>query len=368
MGETAAIVGQSTDVSSIIAAELRPLVQRIDVEGIYPTDILGRLGEAGAFAHHTDSHGTGPAGIVAAVDSMAQIGAACLSTAFCTWCQDALVWYLDRSDNSAPRQRYLAAAASGRLLGGTGLSNPMKFFSGIESLALKGMRVAGGYRVTGRLPFVSNLDKGHLFGTIFELEDAPGRRIMSLFRAGDDGVSLARNAHFIALEGTGTYSVLIRDAFVPDDNIMSEDASRFVPRIRKGFVLLQTGMGFGIARGAALLMRADGPGRRQAAHLPFGPDAIEARAAALQERVREQVRTVEEPDRESFLDVLRTRLEVSWLALEAAQAAMLHFGARGYLIGSESARRLREAQFVAIVTPSVKHILAELATVRHVEQ
>jgi alkylation response protein AidB-like acyl-CoA dehydrogenase len=120
-------------------------------------------------------------------------------------------------------------------------------------------------------------------------------------------------------------------------------------------------MGFGIARGAARLMRSDGPSRRQSAHLPLGPDAIEARAAALEERVKEHVRSVEDPDRDSFLNVLRTRIEVAWLALEAAQAAMLQFGARGYLIGSEPARRLREAQFVAIVTPSVKHILAELA-------
>jgi ABC-type polysaccharide/polyol phosphate transport system ATPase subunit len=71
--------------------------------------------------------------------------------------------------------------------------------------------------------------------------------------------------------------------------------------------------------------------------------------------------TVETDDRASFLDVLRTRLDVSWLALEAAQAAMLQYGARGYLVGSEPARRLREAQFIAIVTPSVKHIHAELA-------
>jgi hypothetical protein len=66
-------------------------------------------------------------------------------------------------------------------------------------------------------------------------------------------------------------------------------------------------------------------------------------------------------DRAGFLEVLRTRLSVSWLALEAAQAAVLQFGARGYLTGSEVARRLREAQFVALVTPPVKHITAELA-------
>jgi alkylation response protein AidB-like acyl-CoA dehydrogenase len=361
MSEATAVANRSVTLSSIIAEELRPLARRIDAEGLYPTDILRRLGEAGVFAHHTQSHGTGPAGVAAAIEAMTDIGTACLSTAFCTWCQDALVWYLDRSDNPVPRARYLAAAASGRRLGGTGLSNPMKFFSGIEPLALKGARVPGGYRITGRLPFVSNLDDGHLFAGIFELENVPERRIMILFRAGDDGVRLARNAHFIALEGTGTYSVLIRDAFVPDDHVLSEDAGRFVPRIRKGFVLLQTGMGFGIARGAAALMLSDVLGRRQAAHLPLDPERINERAADLEERVKQHVRDVEEPNRTSFLNVLRTRLEVSWLALEAAQAAMIASGARGYLIGSESARRLREAQFVAIVTPSVKHILAELA-------
>jgi alkylation response protein AidB-like acyl-CoA dehydrogenase len=81
----------------------------------------------------------------------------------------------------------------------------------------------------------------------------------------------------------------------------------------------------------------------------------------LTERTAAHLRAIEEPDRASFLDVLRTRLDMTWLALEAAQAALLQYGARGYLTGAEPARRLREAQFVAIVTPSVKHITTELA-------
>jgi alkylation response protein AidB-like acyl-CoA dehydrogenase len=361
MGETAALVARPTSVTSIVTEELRPLVRRIDTEGLYPAGILRRLGEAGVFAHHRQHQGKGPCGIVDAIAAMAEIGADCLSTAFCAWCQDALVWYLDRTDNAGPREHYLAAVAAGRRLGGTGLSNPMKFFSGLEPLALKGVRVAGGYRVTGRLPFVSNLDEDHLFAGIFALEDAVDRKIMAVFRAGQDGVSLARNAHFIALEGTGTYSTLIRDAFVANEDTLSDDADRFVPRIRQGFVLLQAGMALGIARGAARLMRSDGPSRRHAAHLPLRPDAIETRAAGLEARIAAHAKSAEDPDRRAFLEVLRTRLDLSWLALEAAQAAMLQFGARGYLVGSEAARRLREAQFVAIVTPSVKHILVELA-------
>ncbi len=360
MTQAAARAERLTSVASVVARDLKPLVRQIDAEGFYPKEVLRRLGETGAFAHHTGGDAAA-GGLRAAVEAMAEVGATCLSTAFCMWCQDALVWYLDRSENPLPRQRLLDAVASGRQLGGTGLSNPMKAFAAIEPIALKGRPVPGGYRVTGRLPFVSNLDDGHFFASIFALEGAEDHRVMSLFHAGQDGVKLARNAHFIALEGTGTFTILIRDAFVPDDDVLSEDAARFVPRIRKGFVLLQAGMGLGIANGSAGLMRSDGAGRKQSALLPLGPDQIEARAAVLAERISDQARNIEEPDRGSFLDVLRTRLDISWLALEAAQSAMLQFGARGYIIGSEAARRLREAQFVAIVTPSVKHILTELA-------
>jgi hypothetical protein len=151
-----------------------------------------------------------------------------------------------------------------------------------------------------------------------------------VFQAGRDAVALAKNAHFVALEGSATYSVLIRDAFVPDDDVLSDDAAHFIPRIRKGFVLLQAGMGPGAARGAATSMRADAPRRRLAAFLPLGPDEIDARTDALSKRVRAQTADPQATDHSAFLEILKTRLDVSWLALEAAQAAMLQAGGRGY--------------------------------------
>lgn len=59
-------------------------------------------------------------------------------------------------------------------------------------------------------------------------------------------------------------------------------------------------------------------------------------------------------------DILRLRLAGGELSLRAAQAAMLHQGARGYLRNATAQRRLREAYFVAIVTPSLKHLRHQL--------
>lgn len=40
---------------------------------------------------------------------------------------------------------------------------------------------------------------------------------------------------------------------------------------------------------------------------------------------------------------------------------MLHQGARGYLRTATAQRRLREAYFIAIVTPALKHLRREIA-------
>jgi alkylation response protein AidB-like acyl-CoA dehydrogenase len=58
--------------------------------------------------------------------------------------------------------------------------------------------------------------------------------------------------------------------------------------------------------------------------------------------------------------VLQARLDAAELALRAAQAAMLHAGAAGYVRTSRPQRRVREAQFIAIVTPALRHLRWEL--------
>ena len=63
---------------------------------------------------------------------------------------------------------------------------------------------------------------------------------------------------------------------------------------------------------------------------------------------------------EEFLDVLDARAEGASLALRATQSALLHQGARGYLKTAAPQRRIREAHFVAIVTPAIKHLRWEM--------
>src|SRR6476646_2482615 len=199
-------------VRELSSRELAPLVSKIDSEGLYPESVMRAFGRAGAFARHLPGETPGGPDLVAAIRAMAAAGEHCLSTAVCMWCQNALAWYIFASANEGLKADLGRRVASGEALGGTGISNPMKAFFGIEKIRLRGRRVDGGYLVHGALPYVSNLGADHYFGAVFEVEDAPKRYVMAIVPCGGAGVALSDNTKFVALDGTRTFSVELRAA------------------------------------------------------------------------------------------------------------------------------------------------------------
>jgi alkylation response protein AidB-like acyl-CoA dehydrogenase len=345
----------------IVRRDLAPIVGDIDSKGIYPEAVLRKLGQAGAFGQHLPN-GNGDFSLKAAIEAMSIAGEVCLSTAFCMWCQDALGWYIATSSNETVRARLLAQVAAGKVLGGTGLSNPMKHFASIEPLKLKGKRVPGGYRVRGALPWVSNLGPDHYFGAVFEPEERPGRFVMAIVPCAAAGVTLAQNTEFAALDGTRTFAVQLRDVLLSDGLIAADPIDEYLLRIRAGFVLLQSGMAFGLIEGAIALMEQveDSLGHVNK-YLPEQPGQFREKLAAMRELVFELCETPFEIDPGYWRKVLEARLAAGETAVAAAHAAMLHQGARGYVAQGAAQRRLREAYFVAIVTPATKQLRKMLA-------
>jgi alkylation response protein AidB-like acyl-CoA dehydrogenase len=344
-------------------ADIPPLVQAIDQQGLYPRAIMGGLGEAGLFSPHLAAHTPlARPDLGAAIQAMAEVAAECMSTAFCTWCQDASGWYLENTENAALRQRLQGGIATGQVMAGTGMSNPMKTLAGIEGFKLKAQRVGGGYIVSGVLPWVSNLGDGHWFGTV--MQDVADERhlVFAMVQCGQPGVEIRQNARFIALEGTGTYSVLFRRAFIADDQLLADPVNGAVRKILPGVILLQTGMGLGVTEACIGLMQDSNRTHAASNHyLPRGPTYYQDAKAALLAELATLADTPTETSPDFMRRVLMARLGVSEMALDAAQSALLHAGSRGYLAGSPVHRRQRESYFVAIITPSIRHLRKELA-------
>jgi alkylation response protein AidB-like acyl-CoA dehydrogenase len=349
-------------VRRIAARDLAPIVRDIDVDGHYPEAVLRSFGAAGAYATHLPDVDRGDADLCTAIGAMAAAGEHCLSTAFCMWCQNALAWYVFTSDNAALKDMVGRGAARGEVLGGTGLSNPMKTFFGIETMRLKARRVAGGFAVRGALPWVSNLGPDHYFGAVFEVEDEPRHFVMAIVPCAAAGVKLVGDHKFVALDGTRTFGVQFRDVFIPDRNVLADPIEPYLKRIRAGFVLLQAGMAIGLIRGCIDLMRQ---AKTSLGHvnkyLEMQPEDLEEKLSDIESTVEQLAVTPFEPDPSYWRQVIEARLAAGETSVAAAHAAMLHCGARGYVATGAAQRRLRESYFVAIVTPATKQLRKMLA-------
>lgn len=348
-------------IDALVRSELAPLAERIDREGLYPESFMRALGEAGGYAcvGSADEGGNG-LGLAAQIGVIRAVGAACGATAFSVWCQAACAWYLHQTPNAAVRQRYLVDVLQGKVLAGTGMSNTVKHLSGIEEHNLKAEAVDGGWRVNGVLPWVSNLGDSHIWANTAQTADG---YVMFITGAQREGVSLNPCPEFCALEGTRTFALKFDNVFVPQEDVLASPSqfADYIQSIKAGFILLQIGIGAGIIDGCLKEIElANVGGGEVNFYLDNGIDELQARYQVLLDKTVKLAQAAWQGGA-NMLETLETRLSAAELCLAAAESAALHAGAKGYLMSSPVQRRRREALFVAIVTPSVKHLKKEIS-------
>lgn len=367
MTETAAPSTSSSEamleaVRAVASGPLAAMVEEIDRLGTYPESVMRELGKVGAYRAQTSLNGKSD--FVAAIQAITEVSAVCGATGFMVWCQAACTLYMEQCGNPAFLGERFERHVNGDTLGGTALSNPMKAMTGIENMLLKANKVDGGYIVNGTLPWVSNLGKDHYFGgaaTVLE-NGEPTHEVMFMVSCDGEGVELRECPSFAGMEGTGTWGVRLTNFFVCPNQIIADPVRPFLDRVRAGFILLQVGMGLGVTKGAIASMWEVEPLLGHVNQfLEDRPSELQAELDALTVRAFALATTVSNGEKPSMLDVLDVRAHASELALRSAQSALLHQGARGYLLSSSVQRRVRESHFVAIVTPALKHLRREMA-------
>jgi len=345
-------------VRAVAQGPLATRAQAID-EGAYPIDLMRELAKMGAMSAHIDQPGR-PGNYVTAILAMAEVGKVCGASSFLMWQQAVSALYLFGSDNPAMNGERLQRHLAGEIMGATGMSNPMKGFAGIEKLLLKATPVEGGYRVSGTLPWVSNLAPEHSLGTVAAVEG--GGEIMFMLPCNAPGVTLKHCPKFSGMEGTATFAVQCKDVFIGSREMLADPCLPYLKRIRGAFLLLQCGIAAGIIQGAIDSMwRVEDQLGHVNQFLDDRPDQLQAELDDLVGTVARLCETPYDPSDAFFLDVVNARLAGGELCLRAANAALMHQGARGYLMASDVQRRVREAQFVAIVTPAIKHLRKQAA-------
>lgn len=264
-----------------------------------------------------------------------------------------------QSPNAALRERWLPALLAGEFAGATGLSNAMKFLSGIESLQLNATAKGERWQLDGRLPWVTNLRKaGFIVAAAVARSDGAAPMVVAITDS-ESGVTRSADLDLVALRGSNTAAIDIRAADIGPEHVLHEDARSFCPGVRPAFLSLQLGMSIGLARIALRTAAEQGKG----AHAILLPRVgeVSAELERLVGAVREGLasgRFVSEP-----AALFRIRIRLAEIAQTALGLELDASGGRAYLRDQhrDFARRWVEGAFIPVITPSLTQLQGELA-------
>lgn len=346
-----------------LATWLEENAPRLDADGSAAADVLPRLAAAGVFAIGVPEADGGVGGrVIDVVEAIADVSSRSLAAGFVFWGHRTYVEYLLQSPNAALAGRLLPDLLRGRIAGATGLSNAMKFLAGLEELQVTARREGDGFRLDGRLPWVTNLapETFHLAAAVAHA-DRPGAFVASI-AAGDAGLERSADLDLIGLRATNTAAVALKDVRIDADRVIAADAHAWLPKVRPAFLGFQCGMSIGLARRSiAAAGEASGSGR----HILAEPLAALGSALRVEERA-----LAEGLDTGAFetqpASLFRIRIALAEIVAEAIGLELQATGGRAYLTapGAAFARRWREAAFVPVITPSLVQLKTALAAQR----
>ena len=325
-----------------------------------PDQLLPELGQRGLFRIGVPQSLGGDGGdTFDAVEAIAAVAERSLTAAFVFWGQRTFIEYLLQSPNTGMRERWLPALLAGEFAGATGLSNAMKFLSGIESLQLHATAHGARWQLDGRLPWVTNLRKAGFMVAAAVQRSAGSTPMVVALTDSDKGVTRSADLDLVALRGSNTAAIDVRAADIGPEHVLHEDARSFCPGVRPAFLSLQLGMSIGLARVALRTAAAHGQG----AHSILLPRVgeVSAELEQLVDTVRAGLasrRFVAEP-----AALFRIRIRLAEIVQSALGLELDATGGRAYLRDQnrDFARRWVEGAFIPVITPSLTQLQGELA-------
>jgi alkylation response protein AidB-like acyl-CoA dehydrogenase len=232
------------------------------------------------------------------------------------------------------------------------MAGAFKAAAGIAPLPVRARRDRDGLVLHGRIAWASNLHDDTLAVLAVDVE-GEGPLIVAL-PLSTPGVEV-RPAHgLLALEATASGQVILDGAQVAEDAVHPEPFDAFITRVRRPFLVLQSAFCLGLAR-AALDAGEQCLGGLGA---EFADDhaQLSDEYTRLEQALGELADDRDAPTRE----LLTLRLHAAALARDAGRVEAAVTGGRGYLAASPTARRLREAAFLPIQSPTEGHLRWEL--------
>ena len=278
-----------------------------------------------------------------------------LSVAFSTWADLMVLTYLKAADSQHPQ--LIEAIENGTRPGVTGMASVFKYAAGAGDLDLQAQAVNGGYKVSGKLKWASNLADDSII--VSGAHSDQGGQILFVVDGNAEGLTLGTPFGLLGLNATASAWVEFDEVFVAEENILTTSFPDYLPRVRPTFLLLQTSECLGVAESAI----AAASGKTVGINEVFADDVAQTydkitELISTQESIAEKAASGEQV---AFADLLRLRLNAAEAAVQAANLEIRVAGGAGYAQSSPASRRYREATLIPVQSPSEGQLKWQLA-------
>ena len=296
--------------------------------------------------------------LLTAARTVREISRRDLSVGFTIWAHLMTQTYLANANKPAA-SAVEQSLRSGARPGITGMAAAFKEFAGCGEIELAATPVEGGYRVTGKLNWASNLYDDAVLVTAVRTD--AGDRLLIFVESGADGLTFGKPFGLLGLNATASAWVSLENVFVPESQVLTHDFDAFILQVRPTFVVLQIAECIGVAE-AAIAAASE---RLFGVNATFADEVqdIAARVSDIIARQENIITRVGNSDI-SPVELLELRLEAAEVAVAAANIEVRVAGGAGYAKSSPVSRRFREAAFIPVQSPSEAQLRWELERAR----
>lgn len=318
-------------------ADRRPILRELASTGVLD------LGLPGSDSTHLDQ-----------VRVLAELASACMTTAFSAWAHRMTAEYLVR--HGGENLSVLAhEVRTGARPGSTAMAGTFRAATGQSELTVTLSEDENGeLRANGFISWASNLYDNAVVVTGMLFNDM--RRIVA-FELHQEGVEVLPAEGLLALDASKSGGIRLNNVLVNPDHVFAVDFTEFVKAVRPVFLTFQSAFCVGLsAASLAGIHELSGVGVAL-------EDAVAQHRADLA-RVSSEVEDVA-----VWLDhrtgdiphhVVRVRLDAAHLATASTQLELAVRGGQAFGAKTPTARRVREALFLPVQSPTEAQLQWEL--------
>jgi alkylation response protein AidB-like acyl-CoA dehydrogenase len=319
------------------SADRRPVLAELASEGLLD---LGLPGAKGSYLDQTRV--------------LSELAGACMTTAFSAWAHRMTVEYVAAFGGTA-FDDLAESLRSAEVVGSTAMAATFRAASGQDELSVSLTEDTDGtLRANGFISWASNLYDDALIVTGMLHNNV--RKIVA-FHLNQPGVEVLPTTDLLALDASKSGAIRIENVEISSSQIFDVDFDAFVKSVRPVFLAFQTSFCVGLAAASLSAIH-----ELSGVAVSLTEQLAERRAelARVSDQLEQLALWLETRDGAAPLNIVRLRLDAAHLATSATQLELAIRGGQAYSAKSPTARRVREALFLPVQSPTEAQLQWEL--------